>query len=302
MPPETASPRRPARSRGASAYLLVAVLSLIWGLAFVAVRDADFQLSPTSVQLARWLVASAGFIAVLPFLKPKVRFEGRDAPRLLAVAVLSVVAYGTALNYSETTLSAGLAGLLVSLGPVFMAVFSVLVLKERVRARLAYALLLAVFGSVLLSVSDLSVTGSPVAGTLEAILAALVYAGYAVLAKPLIEKYGALPVMTWTALSGTVFLLPLLSPGFVSQMSALSPDGWASILFLGLISNVIGYTLFYTLVGRGTLSSLSVQLYLVPVVSVVGGILILGEQLTLFTVLGGAATLAAVGLSRARKE
>jgi drug/metabolite transporter (DMT)-like permease len=281
--------------------LLVAALSLIWGLAFVAVREADFQLSPLSIQLARWLVASAGFAVVLPFLKPKARFEGRDAPRLLAVSLLSVVVYGTALNYSETTLSAGLAGLIVSLGPVFMAVFSVLILKERVGPRLVYALLLAVFGSVLLSVSDLRVAGSPVAGTIEAVLAALVYAGYAVLAKPLIEKYGALPVMTWSALSGTVFLLPLLSPGFVSQMSTLSLDGWASILFLGLISNVIGYTLFYTLVGRGTLSSLSVQLYLVPVVSVVGGILILGEQLTLFTVLGGAATLAAVGLSRVKK-
>ena len=297
MSSETVPVRPPVRSR-ASAYLLIAVLSLIWGLAFVAVREADFVLSPLSVQLARWLVAGAGFIVILPFLKPKMRFERKDVPRLLAIAIMSVVVYGIALNYSETTVSAGLAGLLVSLGPVFMVVFSVLTLKERVGVRLVYALLLAVFGSVLLSFSDLNAAGSLVIGSLESILAAVVYAGYTVLAKPLVEKYVALSVITWSALIGTVFLLPLLSAGFVAQMSSLSLNGWASIVFLGLISNVIGYTLFYTLVGRGALSSLSVQLYLIPVVSVVGGILILQEQLTLFTVLGGAATLVAVALSR----
>jgi drug/metabolite transporter (DMT)-like permease len=294
------NPPRP-RSR-ARAYFILFSLSVIWGLAFVAIRAAGYELSPTSLSLLRWLIASAVFAALLPFARSRMRFERRDVPRLVVVGLMNVVLYGLTLNYAETTISAGLAGLLVSLGPVFMVVFSVLTLKEIVGRRLIYALVLAVLGSVLLSVSELNVRGDSLTGSLEAIFAALMYAGFTILAKPLIEKYGALPVTIWSSIAGTVFLLPFLSAEFFRQVDALSYQGWFSVLYLSVFSTVIGYSLFYTLVGKGAVSTLSVQLYLVPIVGVVGGILILQEQLTIFTILGGAATLAAVGLARTTKR
>jgi drug/metabolite transporter (DMT)-like permease len=50
-------------------------------------------------------------------------------------------------------------------------------------------------------------------------------------------------------------------------------------------------------VSRDALSRLSIQLYLVPIVSVIGGILILSESLTLFTVAGGGVMLFAIALA-----
>ena len=44
-------------------------------------------------------------------------------------------------------------------------------------------------------------------------------------------------------------------------------------------------------------SKLSIQLYLIPVVAVIGGVLILGETVTVFTIAGGAAMLLSVGLA-----
>ena len=58
----------------------------------------------------------------------------------------------------------------------------------------------------------------------------------------------------------------------------------------------MGYLLFYTLVSKGTVSRLSVQLYLAPIVSVVGRVLLLNEGVTMFTVAGGALLLLAVVL------
>ena len=40
---------------------LVVILGVTWGLAFVAIRTADFQLSPVNLTVVRWLIASAGF-------------------------------------------------------------------------------------------------------------------------------------------------------------------------------------------------------------------------------------------------
>ncbi len=286
----------------AGAYALLAFLSVIWGLAFAAIRVADSDLSPLLLLLLRWLIASAGFAVILPFARPKTKLERRDLPRLIPFALMMVALYGTALNYAETSISSGLAGLLVSLGPVFIVAFSVVTLKERVGRRLLYALLLALIGCVLLSAGDLNAGGNSLSGALEAIVASLIYAGFTVLSKPLVDKYGALSVTIWGSLTGTVFLLPLASVEFARQVSALPAEGWFAVLFLSLATTVIGYSIFYTLVGRGALSTLSVQLYLVPIVSVAGGILILQEQLTVFTVLGGAATLAAVWIVRTRSR
>lgn len=101
-------------------------------------------------------------------------------------------------------------------------------------------------------------------------------------------------------LLGTAMMLPLLSENLVVQAEALSFYGWVSVLYLALLSTVFGYLLFYTLVSRGAVLRLSIQLYLVPVVSVVGGAVLLSEPLTIPLLLGGGMMLAAVALSTLR--
>jgi drug/metabolite transporter (DMT)-like permease len=92
-------------------------------------------------------------------------------------------------------------------------------------------------------------------------------------------------------------MTPLLSSSLISQAASLSLNGWIGVLYLGLLSTVFGYLLFYTLVSRGAVSRLSIQLYLIPVVSVVGGALLLAEPITPTVVVGGGMMLAAVAIS-----
>jgi O-acetylserine/cysteine efflux transporter len=128
------------------------------------------------------------------------------------------------------------------------------------------------------------------------VVAALASGTYTVLSKPLVVKYGPFAIAAWTAFLGTAILLPLASPGLLSQAEALSPEGWASVMYLALLSTVVANVIFYTLVNRQALSKLGLQLYLVPLVSAAGGVLILGESLGLATVVGGALLLGAVAL------
>jgi drug/metabolite transporter (DMT)-like permease len=160
------------------------------------------------------------------------------------------------------------------------------------------ALILAVFGALVLSVGSINVNDlSSLYGPAEVILSALFYALFSVLGKPLVSKYGSAPTTIWAGLLGTSMMLPLLSTSFFSQVESLPLDGWISVLYLSILSTVLGYTLFYTLVSHKAVSKLSIQLYLVPIVSVVGGVLLLGESVTAFTAIGGAMMLAAVALA-----
>jgi len=281
------------------AYSGLTILSIIWGLAFVAIKAADQELSPVNLALMRWLIASIFFLALLPIMgKSKSKFERKDVPRLLVVAFSNVVGYHISLNYAETSISAGLSGLLISFGPVFIVVLSVLLLNEKTGPRVMLALLLAVFGTFVLSIGSFSANDlSSLYGPVEVILSAFFYALFSVLGKPLVSKYGSVPTTIWAGLLGTTMMLPLLSTSFINQIESLSLDGWISVLYLSVLSTVFGYMLFYTLVSRRAVSKLSIQLYLIPIVSVVGGTLLLGESVTTFTAIGGVMMLAAVALA-----
>jgi len=282
-----------------TAYSGLLVLSVIWGLAFVAIKQAVTELTPVNLALLRWLVASVPFLILLPLIgRPKAKLERGDIPRLLVVALANVAGYHLSLYYAETTLSAGLSALLTSFGPIFIALLSYFLLNEKAGKKVLIGLLLAIAGTAVLSTGSITVNDlSSYAGIIENLFTALCYALFTVLGKPLVHKYGSASTTIMAGLIGTAMMLPLLSQSFFAQASALSSLGWASVLYLSLLSTVFGYLMFYALVSRGAVTRLSIQLYLIPVVSVVGGALLLNEPVTLSVAVGGGMMLAAVAIA-----
>lgn len=283
-----------AAARG---YGLLIPLSIIWGGAFVAIREADFELSSVNLTLLRWFIVSASFLVLYPFIvRPRAKFQLRDFPRILVVGAFNVVVYHLSLNYSEKTVDASFAGLLISLAPLFGVVLSVIFLHEKVGRRVFLALGLGLAGAFIIFVPDYSLGITTLLGPLAVVLASFASGAYTVGSKPLVMKYGPIAVSVWVSLTGTALLLPLTGPSLLQQAESLSTVGWASVLYLALLSTVLSNTIYFTLVGRNPVSRLSVQLYLVPLVSVVGGVVLLGESLSAFTVAGGVVLLLAVTL------
>ena len=287
----------------ARSYFLLVTLSIVWGLAFVAIREADFELSSVNLTLLRWFIVSAAFMAIYPFLvKPKTKFQRSDLPRLAVVAFANVVVYHLALNTAEQSVTASLAGLLISLGPIFIVLLSGPVLHEKIGGRVWVALAVAVTGAIVISSPGISLGTSGIIGPLLVGVAGFANAVYTVASKPLLQKYGSIPVAAWASILGTAMLLPLVSPSLVSQAETLSASGWESVLYLALLSTFIMNTVYYALVHGEAVSRLGVQLFLIPLVSAIGGVLILGEGLAAATIAGGALLLVAVGLVTSRRR
>jgi drug/metabolite transporter (DMT)-like permease len=285
--------------KGLTAYSGLAVLSVIWGMAFVAIKAVVTELSPVNLALLRWFIAAIPFLILLPIIgRPKARFERKDIPRLLIVALANVGGYHISLYYAETSISAGMSALLTSLGPIFITILSYFLLKEKAGRRLLAGLCLATLGTVILSLGSISASDlSSYAGIFEALITAFCYAIFAVLGKPLVHKYGSASTTILAGLVGTVMLTPLLSWSFVTQVESLPFDGWVGVVYLSLLSTVFGYLMFYTLISRGAVTRLAIQLYLIPVISVVGGALLLTEPVTLPILLGGGLMLVAIGIT-----
>ncbi|MCL5793394.1 MAG: DMT family transporter [Candidatus Thermoplasmatota archaeon] len=232
------------------AYWALILLSMIWGMAFVAIKAVEPDLNPVNITLLRWFLDSLGLAVLAPFFgKFKTKFDRRDVPRFLMVSLANVVLYHLTLNYSESSISAGMAVLLTSLGPVFILILSRIILHEKLGKEMILILVLALSGAAVLSFDAdySSAGGNSFPGILEAIGTAASYSIFAVFSKPLVQKYGALPVTIWVGLTGTAMLFPLLSHGFVAQVASLPIDSWLAMLYLSMVSTVIGYTMFYIL-------------------------------------------------------
>src|SRR5207245_9928751 len=100
------------------------------------------------------------------------------------------------MNYAKTIVSTGMAGLLISLGPIFVVVISRLFLKEKIGKRLTLALAAAMTGAVVLSLNA-GLSFQEITGPLAVVFSAFMYSVFAVGSKPLVKKYGALPTAIW---------------------------------------------------------------------------------------------------------
>ena len=282
------------------AYLAILVSVVLWGLAPVATRYLVLNADPLGVLGIRFALCSLCYLPVLPWLKlGEVRWSRRSLGMLAACGVVGVVGYNVPMTLGIRDVHAGFAGILLSTEPLWIALLSVVVLKHRLTAPLAWGLGVAFAGVVTLSVGNgLTVSTSMFGGAALVLLGAFMWGAYSVAVGPLVRRYGALRVSAVTMWIGTVPLLAVCAAGMLS--TSLDGTGWLILFLYGLGPNLIGMLLWNYGLSRvpGPQAGLLLNLY--PVVSVAGGVTLLGEPLTVTTLLGGLIVLAGLLLSQLR--
>lgn len=207
-------PTLPRMSGKGPVYALMVAVSLLWGIAFIGIKEALAYLSPSTLTLLRFAVADAGLLVMaLLWRGARPASPAGEWPRLLALAVLGIPVYHLAITWGEDRTSAGAAALIVATAPVMVAVLSAVVLRESVPARRALGIALA-FGGV----AVLSLKGSPapgqqatqISGVMVAMLSPISWAVYTVLARPLLQRVPAMRMTATVFLIGGVTLLPLV--------------------------------------------------------------------------------------------
>lgn len=279
----------------------VATTLVLWASAFVAIRHLGDDFSPGALSLGRLLVGSLCLAAVaLPQGLP------RPTPpqwgRLVAIGLLWFALYNVALNAGELLVDAGTASMLIQVAPVVIALLAALFLGERFTAGLGLGLALAFGGVALIALSTSpgpGSGGSAVPGVLLVLLSAVAYAVSVVLQKPLMSSLGAVHV-TWIACSvGAVACLPFVGD-LVTQLGEAPVSSIAWLVYLGVFPTAIAFTTYAFALRHMDASRLGVTTYLVPPITVVLGLLLLGEAPPTMAYAGGALALLGVAVARRR--
>jgi drug/metabolite transporter (DMT)-like permease len=278
---------------------MLAVLAtvLIWSTTFAALVAALDHFSPQHLLFLRWTLTAllfAGYAVVTRMRLP----AKADVPAIALAGFLGFAAYQMLLVNGQTGISATMAGFLINISPVFTTVIAALIGKEPARWNIWAGLGVCTVGLVVMAQGRGGLGGlGPSAGLV--VLAALSFALYTLVSRPLLSKYTPLEVTTYALIAGALPFV-VFAPGSLGALSTASAVDVGNLVFLALFPGGIAYVMWARAV-RGLNPALASRfLYLIPVLGVPVAWVWVGEVPQVITVAGGLVTLAGVALSSVR--
>jgi drug/metabolite transporter (DMT)-like permease len=288
-----ASPSRaPSGSGAGTAAGLTAVG--IWGMAPVATRALVLQLAPLPLLVVRMAVAA---VVLLPWCGPVLRRPGREyLPRLTAAGLLGMVGYNLPVTIGLQWVPASTAGLVLASEPVWLLLAAAF-LGEPVSRRCWAGAAVALAGvAVLAGPGVLSSRGGTreLAGVSLIALGTLLFGAYTLMLRPLSRACGPAPATAASTVAGSLFCAAFAGTVTSGQLGGLPAAAWGELAFLAVGSNVVGMLAWNLAVSRLPGQRASLLLYLEPLVSVAGAVVLLGERLSASLAAGGALVLGGI--------
>ena len=282
---------------GARVLLAIAVTTLLWASAFVAIRSARTHYAAGPLALGRVLVGLLALSALM--IAGRVSLPARrDLAPIIACGMLWFGAYNVALNAGERLLDAGTAAMLVNVAPITIAVLATLLLRERLGRPVVVGLAVAFAGAIVIGVGSGRHRGG-LAGVALCVLAALVYSVAVVVEKPVLARVSPLAVTWGACLAGAVACLPF-APGLVEEVGRAPLSSTLLVVYLGAGPTAIAFTTWAYALSRSTMARQGATTYLVPPLVILLSWLTLGEVPGLVALGGGALCLCGVAITRWR--
>jgi drug/metabolite transporter (DMT)-like permease len=281
------------------AYAAVTVQAIISSLTYLVARRAMVDLPPLPLLALRFLLAGSIFGAMLAAsgrasIPPRALW-----PRLLfmgfLVGPLNQGFFFVGLSYSTPAHAA----LLYALTPTGVYLLSLWRGRERLRTSAVAGLLLALAGVfVLLLGRGLSAATGPLWGDLLILVAVAAWVLFTDQGKQLIPAHGSTRMTAWAMVTGAIWVTPLLFTLDAGMLARASGATWACLGYLGIVTSVISYLLWYFALSRLDASKVAVFSNLQPVFTALAALALLQEPIHWELMVGGALVLIGVRLTQ----
>jgi drug/metabolite transporter (DMT)-like permease len=218
--------------------------------------------------------------------------------RVATLGLLSIALPFMLISYGETAISSGLTGILVAPGPLFVALFApFLDPTERVDRRGAFALLVGFAGVIVLVGADTVHDSKEFLGSLAVLGAACSYGLGAMYSKNRLSHAGVPPLVVsfFSCTAASVITLPFA----VATVGNNHPDlgEIAAVVALGAIGTAVAFVLYYSLIAEVGAGRASLVGYGIPPIALAYGAILLGETITVASIVGLVLILLGVGIA-----
>ena len=260
--------------------LLALIVPITWGFGYALTKIGMDQFTPLLLMSLRFGIA--GLILVW-FTKPPWEYMRE----IFIVAFIgSTIQYGFTY-YGLKGIDVSTASILVQLEGPILALLSTLILKERLGWPRALGMGLAFTGVVV-------IVGEPrLSDSLDSVALVITGAVFWAIAQIMISRLKSLSgitILAWVAIIATPQMLLIslvIEEGQWESIKSANLVDWSIVFYLSFIMTVIGYSVWYHLLRICDVSKISPFLMLLPVTSIIAGMVLLEEQFTLAMGIGG---------------
>jgi RarD protein len=277
------------RSPDSSVYLVLLVQSFFASGTHLVAKVAARDVEPFTLTLVRSLIAASA-ISLLLLIRgrfPRIRRE--DWPLVLFLAFLAIPLNQFLFLFGIASTTPSNAALLYATTPILVVLFSRWLLGERLTRKKTIGVGLGFLGvAIVILERGVDASSEYVHGNLIIYVAVIAWGLYTVLGKRLITQYGPIDASAITLLTGTLMFLPIgILPALRFDYGSMSGWTWAQILYLGLITSVVAYLLWYYALARVEAGKVALFANLQPILTTVMAVALLGQEITLQFVFGG---------------
>jgi drug/metabolite transporter (DMT)-like permease len=272
-------------SISATDWLLLILLSVLWGGAFYFAKIAVLEIPPLTLALGRVAIAAGTLVLLMQVMT---RFSGGPLPRdratwivFAVMALLNNVIPFALVFWAQIHISIGLASILNATSPLFSVVVAhLLTADDKLTPGRGAGLVAGFIGVVLLIGPDLlGELGAHVWAQLACLAAACSYAFGAVYSR----RLRAVPPLTVATGQLTMSAVWLLPAAFIVERPAIllsvsSAALWA-LVALAVVSTAFAYLIYFRIIARAGATNALLVTFLIPVSAILLGMLLLGERL-----------------------
>ncbi|MDC0596130.1 EamA family transporter [Candidatus Pseudothioglobus singularis] len=260
--------------------LLALIVPITWGLGFTLAKIGMEQFSALLIMSIRFGIAG---LVLVWFTKPP---WGHMREIFVVALIGSTIQYGLTYNGLKG-IDASTAAILVQLEGPILALMGTILLKEKLGLTRALGMGFAFLGVFIIA-------GEPrLDGHIDSVI--LLVAGSTIwaVAQIMISRLKGLSgitILAWVAIMATPQMLIaslIIEDGQWQAITTASLVDWSIIFYLAFIMTVVGYSVWYHLLSSVDVSKVSPFLMLLPITSIIAGMVLLDEKLTLSMIIGG---------------
>jgi drug/metabolite transporter (DMT)-like permease len=268
-------------------WLLLILLSVLWGCSFFFVSVALHEIPPSTLAFGRVFIAA---LLLYPFF----RWQGGRLPDTAAgwmpffvMGIFNNIIPFSLIFAGQTYIASGMASVLNATTPLFTVMVLAAFGDEALSARRVAGVSLGLVGVIVLRGPGLMQSESQTIGMLLCLGGALSYAFSGLWGRRKLN--GVPPLTSSTCQLITSSIAMAIIAGLIDQPWTLPMPGlatWSALFGLAALATSLGYIVFFTILARAGASNVMLVTLLIPVTAILLGVLALGEPLTVNEVLG----------------
>jgi drug/metabolite transporter (DMT)-like permease len=284
-------------------WLVFLALGLAWGSSYLFIKIGVETLAPLVVVAGRLAIGAAVLAGVMLARRQPLPRQAGVYGRLVIMALLGIVIPFSLISWGEQTIDSGLAAILNGSVPLFAILLAALVLvDEPITVNRLVGLLVGFAGVVVITAPSLrSGLGGGVPGEVALIGASVSYAAAGVYGRHALRDVPALTNAFFEV--GFAFVLTLVIAVVLGTPlpAQIEPSAMLAVAWLGLVGSGLAFLAFFFLLGRWGATRTSLVAYLLPVVGIVLGVVVRGEQMSIAVALGTVLVIGGVALVNSRR-